>query len=82
MSNKLFLKAGIKPYSEEAKYLSNKEIPKVESNQTCLAKMSLDSALIDIPDKKIATPSHTRFTDNSIKHNLLNFSFKPSVLVS
>ena len=56
MCNKLFLKAGIKPYSEEAKYFSNKEIPKVESNHTCLAKMSLDSALIDIPDKKKLHP--------------------------
>ena len=82
MCNKHFLKAGVKPYSEEAKDFSNKEIPKVESNHTCLAKMSLDSALIDIRNKKVATTSHKRFTDNSVKHNLLNFSFKPSVLVS
>ena len=70
MRNKHFLKAGIKPYSEEAKDFSNKEIPKVDSNHTSLAKMSLDSTLIDIRDKKVATTSHKRFTNNSVKHNL------------
>ena len=70
MCSKHFLKAGIKPYSEEAKDCSNKEIPKVDSNHTCLAKMSLDSSLIDIRDKKVATTSQKRFTNNSVKHNL------------
>ena len=43
--NKVFLKNKIKPYGDEATDFYHKEIPKVDSNHTCLAVISLDSAL-------------------------------------
>ena len=43
--NKNFLKTKIKSYSFEVTDSFNKEIPKVNSNYTCLAVISLDSAL-------------------------------------
>ena len=39
------MKAKIKYYSDEVTDFYDKEIPKVDSNQTCLAVISLDSAL-------------------------------------
>ena len=43
--NKNFLKTKIKPNDNEVKDFYDKEIPKVNSNHTCLAVISLDSAL-------------------------------------
>ena len=42
---KNFLKTKIKSYGDEVTDFYNKKIPKVESNRTCLAVISLDSAL-------------------------------------
>ena len=42
---KKFLKTKIKPHSGEVTDLYDKEIPKVDSNHTCLAVISLNSAL-------------------------------------
>ena len=39
------MKTIIKSHDDEATDFSNKKIPKVESNHTCLAVISLDSAL-------------------------------------
>ena len=39
------LKTKIKSYDDEVTDFSDKEIPKVDSNHTCLARISLDSAL-------------------------------------
>ena len=43
--NKNFLKTKIKSYGDEVTNFYDKEIPKVDSNNTCLAVISLDSAL-------------------------------------
>ena len=43
--NKNYLKTKIKSYGDEVSYLYDKEIPKVDSNHTCLAVIILDSAL-------------------------------------
>ena len=43
--NKNFLKTKIKSYDDEVTDFYDKNIPKVDSNQTCLAVISLDSAL-------------------------------------
>ena len=43
--SKEFLKTKIKSPGEEVTHFHDKEIPKVESNQACLAVISLDSAL-------------------------------------
>ena len=43
--NKSFLKIKIKSHGDEITDFYNKEIPKVDSNYTCLAVISLDSAL-------------------------------------
>ena len=43
--NKNFLKTKIKSYDDEVTDFCDKKIPKVDSNQTCLAVISLDSAL-------------------------------------
>ena len=43
--NKKFLKLKIKSNSDEATDFYDKEIAKVDSNHTCLAVISLDSAL-------------------------------------
>ena len=43
--NKNFLKTKIKSYGDEATDFYDYEIPKVNSNLTCLAVISLDSAL-------------------------------------
>ena len=43
--NKNFLKIKIKSYGHEVTDFHDKEIPKVDSNYTCLAVISLDSAL-------------------------------------
>ena len=43
--NKNFLKTKIKSYGDEVTDFYNKEIPKVVSNHTCLAVISLHSAL-------------------------------------
>ena len=48
--NKNFLKTKIKSYGDEVTDFYDKEIPKVDSNYTCLSVISLDSAL-----KKIKT---------------------------
>ena len=40
-----FLKTKIKSHSDEVTGFYDKEIPKVDSNHTCLAVISLDSAL-------------------------------------
>ena len=42
--NKNFLKTKIKSYGDEVTNFYDKEIPKVDSNNTCLAVISLDSA--------------------------------------
>ena len=39
------MKTKIKSHSDEIKYFLDKKIPKVDSNRTCLAAISLDSAL-------------------------------------
>ena len=39
------MKTKIKSYSDKVAYFNNKEIPKVDSNHTFLAVISLDSAL-------------------------------------
>ena len=39
------LKTKIKSYGDEGTHFYNKEIPKVDSNHTCLAVISLDFAL-------------------------------------
>ena len=39
------MKTKIKSYGDEVTDFYNKEIPKMDSNHTCLAVMSLDSAL-------------------------------------
>ena len=44
--NKEFLKTKIKSYGDEVTDFFDKKIPKVDSNHTCLAVISLDSALI------------------------------------
>ena len=43
--NKEFLKTKIKSHSDEVTDSYDKEIPKMGSNHTCLALVSLDSAL-------------------------------------
>ena len=43
--NKEFLKTKIKSHSDEVTDSYDKEIPKMGSNHTCLAQISLDSAL-------------------------------------
>ena len=43
--NKIFLKIKIKSYCDEVTNFYNKELPKMVSNHTCLAVISLDSAL-------------------------------------
>ena len=43
--NNQFLKSKIKPYAHEVTDFYDKEVPKVDSNYTCLAVMSLDSDL-------------------------------------
>ena len=43
--NKTFLKTRIKSYGDDVTDFYDKEIPKVDSNHTCLAVISLDSAL-------------------------------------
>ena len=43
--NKKFLKTKIKPCGDKVTDFYEKEIPKVDSNPTCLAVISLDSAL-------------------------------------
>ena len=43
--NKTFLKIRIKSYGDDVTDFYDKEIPKVDSNHTCLAVISLDSAL-------------------------------------
>ena len=43
--NTKFLKTKIKSFIDEATDFHNKEIPKVNSNHTCLAVINLDSAL-------------------------------------
>ena len=43
--NKNFLKTKVRPYGDEVTDFHDKEIPKVDSNHTCLAVISLDSAL-------------------------------------
>ena len=40
-----FLKTEIKSYGDEVTNFFDKEIPKVDSNHTCLAVISVDSAL-------------------------------------
>ena len=42
--NKEFLKAKIKSHGEEVTDFYDKKIPRVDSNQTCLSVISLDSA--------------------------------------
>ena len=42
---KNFLKAKIKSHDDEVTDFYDKEIPKVDSNHTCLVVISLDSAL-------------------------------------
>ena len=42
--SKNYLKTKIKSYGDEVTYLYDKEIPKVDSNHTCLAVIILDSA--------------------------------------
>ena len=42
---KIFLKTKIKSYGDEVTDFYGREIPKVDSNHTCLAVISLDSAL-------------------------------------
>ena len=39
------MKTKIKSYGDKVTHFYNEEIPKVESNHTCLAVISLDSAL-------------------------------------
>ena len=43
--DKKYLKTKIKSYGEEVTNFCDKEIPKVDSDHTCLAIISLDSAL-------------------------------------
>ena len=43
--NKEFLKAKIKVYGDDVTDFYDKEIPKIDSNHTCLAVISLGSAL-------------------------------------
>ena len=43
--NQIFFKTKIKSYGDDATDFYDKEIPKVNSNHTCLAVISLDSAL-------------------------------------
>ena len=43
--NQIFLKTKIKSYGDDVTDFYDKEIPKVNSNHTCLAVISLDSAL-------------------------------------
>ena len=43
--NKEFLKAKIKVYDDDVTDFYDKEIPKIDSNHTCLAVISLGSAL-------------------------------------
>ena len=43
--NKKFLKTKIKSHGDEVTDFSDKEISRADSNHTCLAKISLDSAL-------------------------------------
>ena len=43
--NKNFLKAKVKSYGDDVKDFYDKEIPKVDSNYTCLEVIRLDSAL-------------------------------------
>ena len=45
VSNKNFDKTKIQSYRDEATYFYNKEINEVDSNRTCLAVISLDSAV-------------------------------------
>ena len=42
--SKEFLKTKIKPHGDEVTDFYDKKIPKVDSNHTCLAVISLDSA--------------------------------------
>ena len=45
VSNENFLKTKIKSHGDEVTDFYNKKIPKVDSNHTCLAVISLDSVL-------------------------------------
>ena len=45
--NKNFLKTKIKSHGDAVTYFYDKEIPKVDSNHTCLAVISLHSVLKD-----------------------------------
>ena len=45
ISNKIFLKTKIKYHSDEVTDFYDKKIPKMDSNHTCLAEISLNSAL-------------------------------------
>ena len=42
-STKLFWKSENKPYGDEGTNIHDKELPKVDSNHTCLAVISFDS---------------------------------------
>ena len=54
--NQNFLKTKIKSYGDDVTDFYDKEIPKVNSNHTCLAVISLDSAL-----KKMKPVIHKSF---------------------
>ena len=54
--NQIFLKTKIKSYGDDVTDFYDKEIPKVNSNHTCLAVISLDSAL-----KKMKPVIHKSF---------------------
>ena len=56
MYNKTYLKTKIKSHGNEVTDFYDKKIPNTDSNQTCLAVITLDSAL-----KKIAVVIHKRF---------------------
>ena len=45
ITNKTFLKTEIKSHGDEVTDFYDKEIPKMDSNHTCLAEISLNSAL-------------------------------------
>ena len=77
--DKEYLKTRIKPHGDEVTDFSGKEVPKVNSSHTCLAVISLDSALKKVVnyymqvflieckyiDKKVVRHIHDNLSDFS-----------------
>ena len=74
--NKTFLKTRIKSYGDDVTDFYDKEIPKVDSNHTCLAVISLDSALKKEENyyPQVFLKSENTLRKKHINDNLRDFS--------